>query len=71
MHHPTDRITHTTAFVTPVVEHWLVREIAQWPGRKVHPTPVMKEKRLEFARRHRHRTLAELTKVLFSDECTM
>ena len=24
MHHPTDRITHTTAFVTPVVEHWLV-----------------------------------------------
>ena len=23
MHHPTDRITYTTAFVTPVVEHWL------------------------------------------------
>ena len=23
MHHPTDRITHTTAFVAPVVEHWL------------------------------------------------
>ena len=33
MHHPTDRITHTTAFVTPVVVHWLEREIAQW----VHP----------------------------------
>ena len=33
MHHPTDRIIHTTAFVTPVVEHWLEREIAQW----VHP----------------------------------
>ena len=33
MHHPTDRIIHTTAFVTPVVEHWLKREIAQW----VHP----------------------------------
>ena len=30
MHHPTDRITHTTAFVTSVVEHWLEREIAQW-----------------------------------------
>ena len=30
MHHPTDRITHTTAFVTPVVKHWLEREIAQW-----------------------------------------
>ena len=33
MHHPRDRITHTTAFVIPVVEHWLEREIAQW----VHP----------------------------------
>ena len=22
MHHPTDRIAHTTAFVTPVVEHY-------------------------------------------------
>ena len=30
MHHPTDMITHTTAFVTPVVDHWLEREIAQW-----------------------------------------
>ena len=25
----TDKIAHTTAFVTPVVEHWLEREIAQ------------------------------------------
>ena len=33
MHHPTDRIPHTTAFVKPVVEHWLERGIAQW----VHP----------------------------------
>ena len=30
MHHATDRIAHATAFVTPVVEHWLEREIAQW-----------------------------------------
>ena len=30
---PTYRITHTTAFVTLVVEHWLEREITQW----VHP----------------------------------
>ena len=30
MHHRTDRISHTTAFVTPVVEHWLEREIASW-----------------------------------------
>ena len=28
MHHPTYRIAHTTAFVTPVVEHWLELEIA-------------------------------------------
>ena len=27
------RIAHTTALVTPVMEHWLEREIAQW----VHP----------------------------------
>ena len=30
MHHPTGRIAHTTAFGTPVIEHWLEREIAQW-----------------------------------------
>ena len=30
---PPHRIPHTMAFVTPVVEHWLEREIAQW----VHP----------------------------------
>ena len=30
MHHPTDRIIHTTAFDTPVMEHWLEREIADW-----------------------------------------
>ena len=28
MNYPTDRIVHTTAFVTPVVEHWLKLEIA-------------------------------------------
>ena len=33
MHNPTDRIAHTTAFVTPVVENWLEQEITQW----VHP----------------------------------
>ena len=25
-----ETIAHTTAFVTPVVEHWLEQEIAQW-----------------------------------------
>ena len=29
MRHPTVRIIHTTVFVTPVVEHWLEREIAK------------------------------------------
>ena len=26
----TNRITHTIAFVTPFVEHWLEQEIVQW-----------------------------------------
>ena len=38
MHHPTDRITHTTAFVTPVMEHWLEREIAQRIDPRTHRT---------------------------------
>ena len=43
-----DRIAHTTAFVTPVVEHWLECEIAQW----VHP---MKDRSDEPS--HHERTL--------------
>ena len=27
MHHPTDRIAHITALVTPVIKHWLERKI--------------------------------------------
>ena len=34
MHHPTDTIAHTTAFVRPIVEHWLERdspkEVTKW-----------------------------------------
>ena len=37
MPHPTDRIAHTTAFVTLVVEHWLERELGQW----VHPMRII------------------------------
>ena len=33
MYHPTDRITHTTVFVTPAVQHWLEREIAHLTDR--------------------------------------
>ena len=29
MHHPTDSMAHTTAFGTPVVEHWLEGEITK------------------------------------------
>ena len=43
MHHRTYRIAHTTTFVTPVVEHWLKREITQWVfdnslAKKLYPT---------------------------------
>ena len=30
MDHPTDSIIPTNAIVTPVMEHWLEREIGQW-----------------------------------------
>ena len=50
MHHPTDRITHTTAFVTPVVEHWLEREIAQW----VHPMKDRSDDPSHHERTHTH-----------------
>ena len=30
MHYTTDRIAHTIAFITQVVEHWLERETDQW-----------------------------------------
>ena len=48
MHHTTDRIAYTTAFVTPVMEHWLEREIAQ----SVHP---MKDRYDDLS--HHERTL--------------
>ena len=53
MHHPTDRITHTTAFVTPVVEHWLERELAQW----VHPMKDRSDDPSHHERPHHERTL--------------
>ena len=30
MHHPTDKIAHSTTFVISVVEHWMELKIAQW-----------------------------------------
>ena len=41
MHHPTD----ATAFVTPVVEHWLEREIyskQMWPSKQIWPSAYWK-----------------------------
>ena len=69
MHHPTDRITHTTAFVTPVVDHWLEREIAQW----VHP---MKDQSDDPSHHERQRTQASWvivllwSKILWSSKLT-
>ena len=53
MHHPTDTIAHTRAFVAPVVEHWLEREIAQWVHHKrIDPTihRIMSERSYHGAR---------------------
>ena len=61
MHHPTDRIAHTTAFVTPVVEHWLEREIAQW----VHP---MKDRSDDPS--HHERMLLPRSYNVCTNECT-
>ena len=41
MHHPTNRIEHTWAFVILVVEHWLKREMAQWVH---HEEPIERER---------------------------
>ena len=57
----TGRIAHTTAFVTPVVEHWLEREIAQW----VHP---MKDRSDDPP--HHERTLLPLSYVPLACERT-
>ena len=47
MHYTTDRIAHTKSFVTPVVEHWLEGEIAQWvhhEGSTARPIGSMSER---------------------------
>ena len=61
MHHPTDRIAHTTAFVTPVVKHWLEREIAQW----VHPIKDRSDDRS-----HHERTLLPRIYISLFSRCS-
>ena len=48
MHHPIDKIAHTTAFVTPVVEHWLERETAQWVHHRYRQCVTLYITLLEF-----------------------
>ena len=50
MHHSTDSISHTTAFVTPVVEHWLDRTIAQWVHHELVITSESNEYHLALQR---------------------
>ena len=38
MHHPTDRITHTMACISPIVEHWLEEEIVELVEAPTHRT---------------------------------
>ena len=59
MHHPTDRITHTTVFVIPVVEHWLQREIDQW----VHHEGSFRRPIAPLHRKHQPRVLDVLLNV--------
>ena len=50
MHHPADRIAPTMAFLTPVVEHWLVGEIiAQWVHIKYQSTQLQRDYELVAA----------------------
>ena len=58
MHHPTERTAHTTAFITPVLEHWLEREITQW----VHP---MKDRSDDPS--HHGRTLLPLSSATINE----
>ena len=63
-----------TAILSSTVSRHLSKELglkSQKPPRKPYLTPVMKKKILEFVRRHRHWTLAEWKKVMFSDEWPM
>ena len=60
MHNPTDRMTYTRAFVTPVVEHWLERDIAQW----VNPMKDRSDDPSHHARTLLPRSYISLTMIL-------
>ena len=64
IHHPTDRIAHTMAIVTPVVEHWLEREIVQW----VHPMKDRSDDPSHHERTLLPRSYISLRPKLFSSD---
>ena len=66
MHHPTDRIAHTTAFVTPVVEHWLEREIMLQRDLVLMVAPSVFILHLCFKRYWRHFHIRQYLKILKS-----
>ena len=48
MHHPTGKISDTTAFVIPVVKHWLEHGIAPWSTMVIDPTTHLTAVVLQF-----------------------
>ena len=55
MHHTKDRIAPTTAFVTPVVEHWLEQEILNGSNMKDRSSDPL----------HQEQTLLPQSYILF------
>ena len=62
MHHPTYRVTRTTAFVTPVLENWLEREIYQW----VHHEGLFRRPIAPWAR-HTYREREREIEIIWTD----
>ena len=63
MHHPTDRIAHTKAFVTPVMEHWLEQETTQ---RVHHEGSIRQPISLSTGERNLNTVCASTFKILLS-----
>ena len=63
MHHPTDRIIHTTAFVTPVMKHWLEREIVS--AGKIMVKNTWKEYWMTFPTHENHKTVVRCQRYSF------
>ena len=64
MQHPTERITYTIAFLTPVVENWLEREI----GQRVHHEGSIRRPRSYTSLRYGKEYRRSYTHVSLSNE---